>query len=181
MLVGATMVMLVLAACGERRSADAEPKTGPAIELATIDSALVAVISARGSYASVGTTIGTLMSWLGKRQVMPVGPPYTVYFDDPAKTAPESARYEVGIPVPAGTIGDAEVNVKIMGPFLAATTVHVGAYESLGQTYGKLMRWIADGDYEIVGAPHEFYITTPGAVPFDSLKTKIAVPVKPKR
>jgi len=144
-----------------------------------IDSICVASIARTGPYTEAGSAMGELMGWIGKNKIVPAGPLFGIYYDDPTKVKPESARYEICVPVTAGTKSDQAVKVKTLDPISAAVAIHIGPYEKVGETYGKLMTWITDNKYLPSGPPREYYLNDPTQVPAESLKTKIVMPVKP--
>jgi effector-binding domain-containing protein len=179
------LIAIMMAGCGEQKTQPVQKPTAPiqpqftaAVEM--IDSMYVVSISKIGPYADVGKTMGELMAWFTKNKVTPTGAPFGIYYDDPMKVKPESTRYEVCFPVSAGTKGDKQVKVKKFGPAQVASTLYIGPYDKVGPTYQKLAEWIMNNNYEIAGAPHEFYLTNPEKVPAESLKTKVAFPIKPK-
>jgi len=62
---------------------------------------------------------------------------------------------------------------------LAATTVHVGAYETLADAYAALESWIHSQGFEPAGAPWEAYITDPVEHPNPSdWKTEVFWPIR---
>ena len=61
---------------------------------------------------------------------------------------------------PAGSVMPGELPA---GP--AAIAVHAGPYESLGDTYDAMERWLAASDRQHNGGPWELYITDPSAEP----------------
>jgi DNA gyrase inhibitor GyrI len=81
--------------------------------------------------------------------------------------------------VPAGTKGDkaAGVVVKMLDPAMLASTIHAGAYDKVGETYGKLAKWVVENKYEFAGPALEFY-TSPENTPVESLKTEVCFIVK---
>lgn len=178
------IIVLLMIGCGEQKTQPAQKPTPAQPEFTAavkmVDSMYVASMSMIGPYAEMGKPLMELYNWLGKNKIMPAGAPFGVYYDDPMKVKPESTKYEVCVPVPAGTKGDKMVQVKKFGPAQVASTIHTGQYDKVGLTYGKLSEWIMNNNYEIVGPPHEFYLNSPDQVPVESLKTEIAFPVKLK-
>ena len=165
--------------CGQCQQAVPE---GFGARFERLDSMTVAVIAATGPYEASGMKLGELFAWLGKAGVAMTGAPFGVYFDDPATTPAESTRYEVAVPVPAGTAADAEagIAVKPWGGFSVAKTLHVGPYAKLGPTYAALGAWVAASEYFIAGPAIEFYLNSPMEVPAESLKTEVCFQVLPK-
>jgi AraC family transcriptional regulator len=170
---------VLVTVCGKPKPVEKPALPAFIAGIETIDSMYVASLFRTGPYAEVGKAIGDLMTWAGKNKVAPTGAPFGIYYDDPTKVKPESTRYEICMPVASGTKGDKMVKIKKLDPISSAVTIHVGPYEKVGETYGKLMTWIADNKYEIAGPAREYYLTNPAQVPAESLKTKIALPVKP--
>jgi effector-binding domain-containing protein len=176
------IIVLLMVGCGEKKAQPVQKPTQPQFvaEAATLDSMYVASMAKMGPYAQVGTSVMELFTWLGKNKVMPAGMPFGIYYDNPTMVKPESTKYEVCVPVPAKTKGDKMVKVKKFGPVLVARTLYVGPYGEVGRIYPKLMDWIANNNYEIVGPAHEFYVNDPSKVPAESLKSVVAFPVKSK-
>jgi len=174
----ACALTVLFVVCGGKPKPEEKPVL-PAFVAAVepIDSICVACIARTGPYSGAGSAMGELMGWIGKNQIVPAGPPFGIYFDDPTKVKPESARYEICVPVAVGTKGDKAVTVKKLDPISAAVATHVGPYEKVGETYGKLMTWIAENKYIPSGPPREYYLNDPSQVPAESLKTKIVMPV----
>jgi len=147
-----------------------------------LDSMTVAVIAATGPYEASGMKLGELLGWLGKAKVAMAGAPFAVYFDDPASTPAESTRFEVAVPVPAGTPSDdaAGVAVRPWGGIFVAKTLYVGPYAGLGPAYAALGAWVQASEYFIAGPAIEFYLNSPMEVPAESLKTEVCFQVLPK-
>lgn len=171
------VMLFIFTACGTKKPVEKPPATSFSAVVETIDSMYVASLAKIGPYRSAGAAFGELMTWLGKNKVVPTGMPYGVYYDDPAKVNPDSTKYEVCVPVPAATKGDKIVKILDLEPVLVATAIHVGPYDRVGETYGKLMAWISANKYVQSGAPREYYLNDPAKVPAESLQTKIAIPV----
>lgn len=50
------------------------------------------------------------------------------------------------------------IKFKHLEPVMAACIYHKGAYENLGKSYGTIIKYIEDNNYEIVECPRECYI-----------------------
>ena len=59
----------------------------------------------------------------------------------------------------------------------AATTVHKGAYDTLGQSYEALTKWIVSHGYQVAGPVREIYLNSPADPPPKELLTEIQFPV----
>jgi AraC family transcriptional regulator len=173
----ACALVLLCVVCGKPKPVEkpVEPAFKAAVE--NIDSMYVASLAKVGPYAGIGPAFGELMAWVGKNKVVPTDAPYGVYYDDPSKVNPESTKYAVCIPVPAGTKGNKTVQVEKQDPLKAAVTLHVGPYDKVGETYKKLAEWIIANKYIVNGPAREYYLNDPGKVPAESLQTKIMIPV----
>lgn len=82
---------------------------------------------------------------------------------------------EFCMPVEATKEGDC---YKTYGGFLAATAIHIGNYRDIIETHIRLIRWINQNQYKIVGNVSEEFIISPLDVDnVDEHVTKILVPV----
>ncbi len=62
--------------------------------------------------------------------------------------------------------------------YLAATTYHIGAYDSLIQSYMTLMRWISENKYKVCGDIRDAFIISPiDTNNTDEYVTKIIAPI----
>jgi len=92
------------------------------------------------------------------------GPPYVRYVEQSAAfLSIEAGIALVEGPKPPPPELNIEVGELPGGP--AATTVHVGPYDTLGDSHMVLDRWMANNGYAATGAPWEVYLTDPGEVP----------------
>lgn len=116
----------------------------------------------------------TVAATVGKQGVVITGPPVGVYFGTPTDTVDVAAGFPTDRPV---TAEDA-VTAETLPGGRAAQIMHVGSYDSLQQTYGRLMTWLQD--QKLGGGPvmWESYLTepTPGGDQHDML-TRITWPL----
>lgn len=182
--IAATLIVVALmVGCGGgQKPAEVQKPVEPAFvaQVKTTEAMTVAKIAKMGPYAGVGEAIGALMKWTGDAKVTPAGAPFGLYLDDPATVKPESLRWMICVGVPEGTKGDKKAGVVVekMAPQMVASTIHVGGYDKVGETYGKLMTWVADNKYEIAGPSVEYFTSAPGT-PDSLMKTEVGFVVKP--
>ncbi len=107
----------------------------------------------------------------------PDGPPFTRYLSDMSAPGDE-IDYEAGVPLPepATAGGGRAVPVELPGGRVAVAW-HVGPYDTLGATYGELMRWIADQGRAVAGPMWEVYWSDPDSEPPERWRTEVVVPV----
>jgi hypothetical protein len=165
-------------------------KTDP--EIIEIPARKMAVVSGKGNPQEV---FGKLMPGLYKTL-------YTLKFDLKKKGATTfkvgaaCARYldaniadkdnwsiYIGIPVPEDIeelpvkIPDIEINLETWEYGTVAQILHIGAYDKETVTVERLLKFIEDNGYEVIGVHEEEYLTTPKA---KVMKTLIRYPVKKK-
>ena len=105
--------------------------------------------------------------------VEPAGEPLARYFDFDE----ESTTFECAIPVPAPFTASGEVVPSSVGGGEAAFTVHVGPYQTIGQSWEKLMAWIGEQGRAPGGPTWEVYIDDPQETPEAELKTELYIPL----
>lgn len=147
------------------------------IKLKTVDETQVASISNTGPVEEMGEIIGELAGWIARKGLQITQPPFTAYYTSPMEVPPEKMQYEVGIPIQGRTNGDERVKIKIMPKHKILATVYKGSYAEIGSVYAEMMQYIIESGYEMIGAPRETYINTPGEVPDNELLTEVVFPV----
>jgi effector-binding domain-containing protein len=133
----------------------------PAVQVLDVSThpATLAHVTRRG----IGSRIG----------VAPGGAPFVIYHSEPRDGAIDlevCAPVGPAIPAPEGW----QVRELPAGTF--ATLVHVGPYDTVGVSYERISRWIADHGFEIAGPPREVYLDPPDTPP-DRTRTIIEFPV----
>jgi AraC family transcriptional regulator len=139
----------------------------------------VLVMRRRAAQSEIAATLGEILPAVfthTQRAGIPLaGPPFTRYLSG----GPGLLSLEAGMAIagPAQPSGEIEVAELPGGP--AAFAVHVGPYDSLGQTHAAIERWIADHGHAVVGAPWEVYVTDPGEQPNPAeWRTEVLYPIR---
>jgi effector-binding domain-containing protein len=74
-----------------------------------------------------------------------------------------------------------EVGVKTTEPMEVAYLVHAGSYQSMQDSFLRLLRWISENGYEVMGPPINIYHNDPMMVRSeDDLITEVQFPVRKK-
>lgn len=147
------------------------------IKLKIVEEHQVASISHEGSVEDMGEIIGELAGWIKQKGLLITQPPFSVYYTSPTEVQPEKMKYEVGIPFQGDAYGDERVKIKIMPKHKILSAIHKGPYEEIGSVYAEMMQYIIESGHEMIGAPREVYINTPGKVPDEELLTEVIFPV----
>ena len=105
----------------------------------------------------MGPMYGKVYGYMGAKAINPVGPPIALYFSEPGPD------WEIGVAVPApkGTLGqDAIVSTTLPGGKMVST-MHIGPYEKLNESWNALTDWMKKGDYKPAGPGREVYLIGP--------------------
>ena len=74
------------------------------------------------------------------------------------------------------------VQIRPFGGFEAVTKVHVGSYRNIMLSHVRMVQWINQNDYEIVGPISEEFIVSPIDIDNEDVHiTKIIIPIKKKK
>jgi effector-binding domain-containing protein len=111
-----------------------------------------------------GQIFGELCSYLGQRNIVPAGPPMTIYHDAVEQAEPDRWDMELAVPVPRPLAGQDRLRGRELEQAKVACTLHEGPYgqSSVGETYRGLMAWIQSQNLSIAGPPREIYLVGPG-------------------
>lgn len=138
---------------------DSTPPSEP--EIVTLAAVPVAVVREVVPMSDLtgffGRAYQTVAETLGKQRITMTGPPLGLYFGMPADTVDVAVGFPTDRPVSA----ENGVIAETLPGGRAAQIVHVGSYDSLRQTYGRLTAWLED--QKLKGGPvmWESYLTEP--------------------
>lgn len=122
---------------------------------------------------ALGRSFAAAMEYARAHDVQPAGPPFALYHNMDM----DDLDLEAGYPVSRAIRGSAEVVAGELPECEAATCLHIGSYESIGQSYGVLMKWLEERSLESWGLAYEFYLNDPRTTPPDQLRTRIVFPL----
>lgn len=181
------MAVAVIVGCGgsPQQPAQTEKPAEPAFvaQAMNVPAMKVASLAKMGPYSDAGKAISELMASVEQEKLTVIGPPYGMYFDNPATVKPESTRYEMCVPVEPAAKNTADPKtgfaVKDAPAMMVAVADYMGPYDQVGPTYEKLHQWIAENKFEPAGAMVEWYLSDPSAVKPESLQAKIGAVINP--
>jgi effector-binding domain-containing protein len=141
----------------------------------------VAYVTMHGAYSQIPEGYGRLYGWIAQHGLRPQGMPHAVYLTDPAQVPEGQAVWELWAPVQPDADDsprdEAGVGIKHSTKHLVAAATHMGPYETIGETYEPLMRWIVTHGFQIAGPPEEIYLSDPVKVAPSEYVTEVRVPV----
>ncbi len=153
-------------------------------EIKTVESGTVAFIEMQGPYNQIPEAFGRLYGWVAQHGLTPQDMPEAVYLTAPDEVPEDQARWELWAPV-AGEVVDQSADetgcgVKRISERVVGCSMHTGPYETLDETYGLLMQWLAGQGRTITGPPEEVYFSDPDEVPPEEYLTEVRFPVAAK-
>lgn len=119
---------------------------------------LIASIKHQGRYKEMGPLFGKLCRACGSRMC---GTPFTLYYDEECKE--QDANYEVAIPIKS-KVNKEGIEVKELKGGHALTVIHKGSYESIGNTYKKIIDYTKNKQIKTKIPSREVYIKGPGFI-----------------
>jgi DNA gyrase inhibitor GyrI len=181
------MVVAMMVGCGggQQQPAKTEKPAEPAFVAQTMNlpAMKVASIAKMGPYGETGKAISELMDMVQKQKLTVKGTPFAIFYDNPSMVKPESARYEVCVPVDSTTKNMMDkktgFTVKDAPAMMIAVTDYMGPYDQVAPVYEKLYKWVTENKYEPAGPMLEYYLNDPAKVKPESLMSKVAAVIKP--
>ncbi len=122
-----------------------------------------------------GEGYGEIMQEAGKAGVQPTGAPYALYLNDDMS----NLRIEFGFPVAQSVSGlGGRVQEGTIPGGKTVVGMHEGPYDTIEETYNKLIAFAKEQGKEPVGISYEVYLTDPTETKPEDLKTEIYFPLK---
>jgi len=110
---------------------------------------------------SLGAALEEVAAALTHQGLAPAGPPFARYLFH----SPERVEFEAGFPVLGPFQDDARVHRVELPAVTVAVGWHLGPYEGLGRTYGRMEAWITAHGRHPAGPPIETYWSDPEREP----------------
>lgn len=151
------------------------------ITLKDIEPFTYCCIKHQGPFTEIEKVIGQLMPAMQGQNIAPTGPMLGVYYNNPEEVKPEELLWEIGFPVTPQVAPQPPLEKITWNYTLVASAIHVGPYETSGETYQKIFDWLEVNGYVQVGPLLEKYLTipVPDTKPED-LRSEIWVPCQKK-
>lgn len=140
-----------------------------------------ACLECTGPYTQMGAKISQFIGEFFKQKLVPAGSMVGVYLNSPSKVKPEELKWHVGFIVAKDAVVAAPLTKAEYGFTKAAVIIHTGPYEKVGETYDKVMKFVAASGLAVAGPVLEKYLNNPMMVKPEELKTEVIVPVEPAK
>jgi AraC family transcriptional regulator len=152
------------------------------VEIREMPELRVATLRHIGPYNQIGTTFAKLGGIAGAAGLfeLPGAAMVALYHDDPETKPVDELRSDAGVVVPKDTTLPKELAEQKIPAGRYARTVHIGGFETLGDTWSRLMgEWLpASGHRLSDGASYERYVSDMRTTPKEQLVTEILVSVE---
>jgi AraC family transcriptional regulator len=151
------------------------------VTVQTIPARRVAFVHHLGPYATCSTAWDTLGAFLGKEGLLGGDSLFIgICHDDPEVTPPDRIRYDACVTVDDKFMPQGEIGVQTIPGGEYAVTTHFGSYETLGESYARLLgQWLPRSGRELRSTPClEIYQNDPNSTAPEDLLTDIHVPLQ---
>jgi AraC family transcriptional regulator len=152
------------------------------VEIKTLEPTRVAFMRHLGPYDEVGQTWEKLMMQLGKEGRLGAGTEFIgICHDDPAVTPPAKIRYDACITVDADFRASGPIGLQVVPGGEYARLTHFGPYETLNDSYAKLLgQWVPRSGRRLRLTPcFEIYFNSPENTEPEDLVTDLHAPLEP--
>ncbi|MCD4812196.1 GyrI-like domain-containing protein [bacterium] len=146
-------------------------------EIRKVESGKLLCLETTGPFESIHDLYRQIDTFVKERRVPIKGDRLAIFYDAPEGIDRAHAHFAAAVELAGECTGDGEVTVVIQSAAIMACESHQGDYAGLTDAYQRLLSWIHDKGFKIIGPPHEYYISGP---PADSATylTEIQIPVE---
>lgn len=133
----------------------------------------------KGPFTDIPDVIGRMWQHTRQQNIFPsMGAMIGVYYSTPDLVESAELEWELGFPITPQTLVQAPLEKKQWIFTSVISTVHIGPYETIGETYGKIKEWMENNNYLHAGPILERYLSDPSQVRPEAQQTEIWVPFK---
>jgi AraC family transcriptional regulator len=151
------------------------------VEITRMPEQRVAAIRHIGPYHEIGEAFGRLGEIAGPAGLFagPDAAMIALYHDDPESTPADQLRSDAGVRVTSDAALPKDLVEQRLPAGRYAKTVHVGAYDKLGDTWARFLgEWLPESGERLGSGPsYEQYVNDPRQTPKEKLLTEIYVPI----
>lgn len=163
----------------QNTTTEESPMTTPDVSRETIEETATIVVRRRVDKEEIAEALAECLpaafGYAMEHGLTMTGPPFVRHHGQSA------AFVEIEAGVPISEPADVDHEMLAAGTLpggSAAVAIHVGPYETLGDTHAVIDRWMDANGVDPTGGPWEIYLTDPGEVPDpNDWQTKIVWPV----
>jgi len=130
----------------------------------------------KGPFTDMPEVIGMMWQHTRQQNIFPSAAVIGVYYSTPDLVAQEELEWEIGFPITPQTLVQAPLEKKLWNFTNVISTVHIGPYETIGETYAKIKEWMENNNYLHGGPILERYLSDPSQVSLEAQRTEIWVP-----
>ncbi len=132
-----------------------------------------------GSYTETGRLLPLVHEAMRSRGIVPVGPPFALYYDDPGRVPADQLRSRACVPVDVRVDGDDALGFDVLPSTTVVYAYASGPYPEVPRAYPGLYSFMQNGGWVESGPIRETYLVSPAEVAsFDELLTEIQIPVR---
>lgn len=136
----------------------------------------------RGDYRLAGQRFGDLTASLEAQGFGPSGPPFMLFYDDPAEVPLDELRSRVCLPVSGPVSASGNLRYEVLPSTTVVYAVVAGPYPDAPRAYPGLFRYLNSMHWIENGPVREVYLVRPDATgDFDQLLCEIQIPATQQR
>lgn len=151
------------------------------VEITAMPEQRVGAVRHIGPYNQISEAFGRLGEIAGKAGLFanPGASMIALYHDDPESTPPDKLRSDAALTVSDDATLPPDLREQRLPAGRYAKTLHVGGYETLGDTWARFLgEWLPSSGERLADGPsYERYLNNPMNTPKDQLRTEICVPI----
>lgn len=134
-----------------------------------------------GSYTETGALIPTLHRELLAQGLEPSGPPFALFYDDPASTPIGELRSRACVPILAPRSPVTPLRYDVLPSTTVAYAFAAGPYPEAPRVYPGVFAFMEKMNWALAGPIREVYLTPPSAdTPAAELICEVQVPSAPR-
>ncbi len=123
-----------------------------------------AYLEHRGHYNDARALVSTLMREIDAQRIQVDGPPFVLFFDDPAQKPVGELVARVCVPIAGQRSPSSPLRYDVLPEANVAYAAVSGSYIAVPEAYPHLNAYLDRYDWELAGPIREIYVVPPGGI-----------------
>lgn len=136
------------------------------------------LINYKGSVEDIDILISQIIDWAEMKKIEISGPPFAIFYNQANSVNADERVFDVGFPVNyKNKLTEGKIQIVSLLEHKVLSIIHEDSYDSIKDSYEKMIQYSIKNKYDIIGSPKEIFLTFKRSYNEENSKVEIQFPV----